>query len=125
MIAQGFGMVIKSYDPFMKPDQISSKGAQPVSSVEELFECQFVSLHIPFTEQTKNCINSTLMGKMPKNAILINSARPEVVHEDDLLSMFDARADFSYVSDVIPKNMEAIKASLGESFTKRCFCTKK
>merc|ERR1719281_1506436 len=65
LIAQGFGMTIKSYDPFMTPEQISARGATPVSSVEELFECQFVSLHIPFTEQTKNCINSALMSKRP------------------------------------------------------------
>jgi len=124
-IAKGFGMKVKSYDPFMKPEQISAKGAEPVSSVEELFECQFVSLHIPFTDQTKNCINSALMTKMPKDAVLINSARPEVVHEDDLLAIFDARQDFSYVSDVIPKNVDAIKAAQGDKFIKRCFCTKK
>jgi D-3-phosphoglycerate dehydrogenase len=125
LIAQGFGMVVKSFDPFMTPEQISAKGATPVSSVEELFECQFVSLHIPATEQTKNSINNALIGKMPKNAVLVNSARPEVVHEADLLAMFEARPDFSYVSDVVPKNMDAIKAQLGESYSKRCFCTKK
>merc|ERR1719199_640040 len=59
-IAKGFGMKVKSYDPFMKPEQISAKGAEPVSSVEELFECQIVSLHIPFTPETKQCINSAL-----------------------------------------------------------------
>merc|ERR1719359_1121543 len=103
-IAQGFGMIVKSYDPFMPAEAISAKGATPVSSVEELFECQFVSLHIPATEQTKNSINNALIGKMPKNAVLVNSARPEVVHEADLLAMFEARPDFSYVSDVVPKN---------------------
>lgn len=62
---------------------------------------------------------------MPKDAVLINSARPEVVHEDDLLATFEARKDFSYVSDVIPKNMEAIKKAFGDSYMKRCFVTKK
>merc|ERR1719171_2709531 len=62
-IAKGFGMEVKSYDPFMKPDQISKKGATPV--------------------------NSVLMRKMPKNAIVVNSARPEVIHEDDLLALFE------------------------------------
>jgi len=123
-IAQGFGMIIKSFDPFMTPEQIEKKGATPVSSVEELFECQFVSLHIPFTPQTKNCINSALMGKMPKNAVLINSARPEVVHEDDLLAIFESRPDFGYVADVQPKNLDAIKAALGDKAA-RCFVTKK
>jgi D-3-phosphoglycerate dehydrogenase len=124
-IAKGFGMKVKSYDPFMKPEQISAKGAEPVSSVEELFECQFVSLHIPFTEQTKQCINAGLMRKMPKNAVLINSARPEVVHEDDLLAMFESRKDFGYLADVLPKNMDAIKTALGPNFAKQCFCTPK
>merc|ERR1711998_7481 len=108
----GFGMTIKSYDPFMTPEQIAARGAIPVNSVEELFECQIVSLHIPFTPQTKECINGALMRKMPKNAIVVNSARPEVIHEDDLLAMFDERADFGYVADVLPKNIDAIKAKL-------------
>merc|ERR1739848_689631 len=85
-------MVIKSFDPFLKPEQIKERGAIPVSSVEELFECQFVSLHIPFTPETKECINGKLMEKMPKNAVLINSARPEVVHEGELLATFGKRA---------------------------------
>merc|ERR1712118_185152 len=116
-IAQGFGMTIKSYDPFMKPEQIKAKGAEPVSSVEYLFECQIVSLHIPFTPETKQCINSALMGKMPKNAILVNSARPEVVHEEDLLAMFNIRKDFGYVSDVLPKNYDGIKKKVGAQTT--------
>jgi D-3-phosphoglycerate dehydrogenase len=124
-IAQGFGMICKSYDPFMPPEAISKKGATPVSSVEELFECQFVSLHIPFTDQTKQCINSGLMSKMPKDAVLINTARPEVIHEDDLLATMEARKDFAYVADVVPKNVERIKAAMGDSFNKRCFLTKK
>merc|ERR1719263_654753 len=119
MIAQGFGMTIKSYDPFMTPEQIAARGAIPVNSVEELFECQIVSLHIPFTPQTKECINASLMGKMPKNAILVNSARPEVVHEGDLLAMFDRRPDFGYVADVLPKSMDAIKAALGDKLKSR------
>jgi D-3-phosphoglycerate dehydrogenase len=123
-IAQGFGMTVKSYDPFMKPEQITAKGAIPVNSVAELFECQIVSLHIPFTPETKQCINGALMRKMPKDAILVNSARPEVVHEDDLLAIFAARADFGYVSDVIPKNYDAIKTALGDKHM-RCIVTKK
>jgi len=82
-------------------------------------------LHIPFTPETKNCINAALMRKMPKGACLINSARPEVVHEDDLLAIFEARPDFGYVADVIPKNVDAIKAKLGDKFKSRCFCTAK
>jgi D-3-phosphoglycerate dehydrogenase len=65
------------------------------------------------------------MSKMPKNAILVNSARPEVVHEDELLEMFETRPDFGYVADVIPKNVDAIKAKLGDKFKSRCFCTAK
>jgi len=62
---------------------------------------------------------------MPKNAILVNSARPEVVHEGDLLAMFDRRPDFGYVADVLPKSMDAIKAALGDKLKSRCFCTPK
>jgi len=44
---------------------------------------------------------------------------------DDLLAMFESRSDFSYIADVLPKNVHAMKTALGASFQKRCFCTPK
>merc|ERR1712202_122921 len=63
-IAKGFKMDVKAYDPFLTPEQIEASGASPVSSVDDLFNCQIVSLHCPATPETTKSINGALLGKM-------------------------------------------------------------
>jgi len=122
-IAKGFGMTFAAYDPYLTKEQIEKDGAKYCSKVEELFESQFVSLHCPATDETKNSINHALLSKMPKNAVLINTARPEVVHEADLKKLLEERKDFSYVSDVPPKNLAELHGL--PDGAKRVFVTKK
>merc|ERR1719265_2410435 len=89
-LAKGFGMDVCSYDPFLTPEQITAAGATPVGSVPELFKCNFVSLHIPATPETTKSINKELMEAMPSPAVLVNTARKEVVNEDDLAAVLAA-----------------------------------
>jgi len=122
-IAKGFGMTFSAYDPYLTKEQIEGAGANYCAKVEDLFDSQFVSLHCPATAETKNSINYALMSKMPKNAVLVNTARPEVVHEDDLKKMLMERKNFSYVADVPPKNLSDLLAL--PDVGKRVFVTKK
>merc|ERR1719161_1108287 len=122
-IAKGFGMKFAAYDPYLTKEQIEGAGATYCAKVEDLFNSQFVSLHCPATAETKNSINHALLSKMPKNAVLVNTARPEVVHEEELKQLLEERKDFSYVADVPPKNLEALHAL--PDGAKRVFVTKK
>jgi len=122
-IAKGFDMKFSAYDPYLKKEQIEAGGASCIEKVEDLFNSQFVSLHCPATAETKNSINYALLSKMPKNAVLVNTARPEVVHEEDLKKLIQERADFSYVADVPPKNLADLHAL--PDGAKRVFVTKK
>merc|ERR1719422_1737244 len=125
-IATGaFGMKLYAYDPYIPKDKIAEMGATPVDSVAELFQHQYVSLHVPLTDQTKESINKALLSKMPKGGTLINTARQEVVHEGELLEVFKERPDFCYLCDVTPKNAEEIKALVGDKYMKRVIFTKK
>ncbi|NTW33975.1 MAG: 3-phosphoglycerate dehydrogenase [Bacteroidetes bacterium] len=102
-IAKGFGMKVYAFDPFVAKEIVEKDGVSVVNSVEELYStCQYVSLHIPATEKTKNSINAELMMKMPKGATIINTARKEVINEEDLKKVFAERPDFKYVSDIAP-----------------------
>jgi D-3-phosphoglycerate dehydrogenase len=102
-IAKGFGMQVFAFDPFVSKQEIEKDGVTVVESVEELYKtCQFVSLHIPATAQTKKSINHQLLSSMPSNAVLINTARKEVINEEDLKQIFAERKDFCYVSDIQP-----------------------
>ncbi|MBN1464018.1 MAG: 3-phosphoglycerate dehydrogenase [Paludibacteraceae bacterium] len=121
-IAKGFGMEVYAFDAFVPAEAMQKEGIIPVNTADELYTtCQIVSLHIPATAETKNSINFNLLNKMPKGALLVNTARKEVINEDDLVKIFEARPDFKYVSDVEPSNSLALK----EKFAERYFATPK
>ena len=121
-IAQGFGMDVYAFDPFCPAEAIAAAGVKPVESVEELYRnCQYVSLHIPATAETKNSINYSLTSIMPKGAMIVNTARKEVICEEDLVRIMEERADFRYTSDIAPANLDELK----EKFGNRVFATPK
>jgi D-3-phosphoglycerate dehydrogenase len=121
-IAKGFGMEIYAFDAFYPADLIEKDGVKALNSAEELYETsQFISLHIPATAETKNSIHRALLLKMPKGATLINTARKEVINEADLANVLEERADFRYLTDIMPAN----HAELAEKFAGRYFSTPK
>lgn len=102
-IAKGFGMDIYAYDAFCPDEAMLKEGVTPLHSAEELYKtCNVVSLHIPATAETKNSINYALLSQMPKGALLVNTARKEVINEDELIQLMQDRADFKYVTDIMP-----------------------
>ncbi|MFH2144030.1 MAG: 3-phosphoglycerate dehydrogenase [Bacteroidota bacterium] len=116
-IAKGFGMEIYAFDPFVKKETIEKDGVKVLDSVEELYKiCQYVSLHIPANEHTKRAINYQLLSTMPKKAVLVNTARKEVIHEEDLLRIMNDREDFCYVSDIEPGNKDEFVRFAGRYF---------
>ncbi len=121
-IAKGFGMEVYAFDPFLSAEAIEKEGVKAVASAEELYAtCQFVSLHIPATAETKNSIDYALLSKMPKKALLINTARKEVINEADMVKLMEERQDFKYVTDIMPAN----HAEMAEKFAGRYFSTPK
>lgn len=102
-IAAGFGMEVYSYDAYCPKEAIESAGVKAVNSQEELFEtCDVVSLHIPATPETKESINYAMIGRMKKGAILVNTARKEVINEPELIKLLAERTDLKFVTDIKP-----------------------
>jgi D-3-phosphoglycerate dehydrogenase len=96
-------MDIYAYDPFVSERVMKNNGAKQCIQVEELYiKCQYISIHIPSNTVTKSSIGYDLMKKMPENAVLVNTARKEVIDEAGLLKIFAERADFCYLSDIEP-----------------------
>lgn len=121
-IAKGFGMDVYAYDALCPAQVIENDGIKALASTADLFkECQIVSLHIPATSETKRSINFELMNSMPKGAIVVNTARKEVIDEAGLSKMFEARPDFKYMTDIKP----AIDAELTAQYPERYFGTPK
>jgi len=114
-IAKGFGMKVYAFDPFIKDDRIASDGVEAVNNVEELYQnCHYVSLHIPANDKTRNSINYDLMKAMPENAVLVNTARKEVVCEESLKKILAERSDFRYVSDIAPNCAEELQQTYAD-----------
>ena len=114
-IAKGFGMKVSALDPFVSDDVIAADGLTPLHSIEDLYRNnQYVSLHIPANDQTKKSITKELIEMLPKNGVLINAARKEVIDEDGLAKALEERPDIRYVADVKPDNAEALEAKYPE-----------
>lgn len=121
-IANGFGMTVFAYDPFVKPEAFKAAGVEAVGSAEELYKrSQYVSLHVPATAETKNSIGKKLLSLMPKGGTLVNTARKEIINEAELLEAFGERADLRYISDIPPS--DATLATLKEKFGARVYVT--
>lgn len=113
-IAKGFNMNIQALDVFVPDEVMEAEGVTPVHDVNELFsQNDFVSLHIPATPQTKNSIGYDLVMKMPKNGVLVNTARKEVIDEEGLKKALEERLDLRYVSDIKPAMAEEYEKLFG------------
>ncbi len=121
-IAKGFGMEIYAFDAYCPKELIEADGVIPVDSVEALYEtCNVVSIHIPATPGTRMSINYNLLNRMPKNGLIVNTARKEVINEIELVKVMEDRADLKYVTDIMPDD----HSELAEKFAGRYFTTPK
>lgn len=121
-IAKGFGMTVSALDPFVKDEDMIADGITPIHSVEELYtKNQYVSLHIPATPETRNSIGENYVKLMPKNGVLINTARKEIINEESLAEALRNRTDIRYISDIKPDSAE----KMTEEFGARVFFTPK
>lgn len=104
-VAKGFGMEVLAHDPYLSDDDIRAAGATPVASVEELYaQSDVLSLHIPATDETKGSIGKALLTSMPEGAVLVNTARAEVIDEAGLIEALKERADLRYLTDIAPSD---------------------
>lgn len=121
-IAKGFGMEVSALDPYCPDEVIVAAGVSPVKTVEELYsDNQIVSLHIPATAETRGSVGYDLVMKLPKNGVLVNTARKEVIDEEGLRKALAERPDLKYVADVKPDNAPVLE----EEFAGRVFFTSK
>ena len=113
-IAKGFGMEVSALDPYCADGVMEEAGVRPIHSLQELYkENKFVSLHIPATDETRRSVGYDLIKLLPKNGVLINTARKEVIDEDGLMRVLRDRPDIKYVADIKPDCADALKAEFG------------
>ncbi len=98
--ARGFGMEIHYHNRKPLPDHLA-KGAVFHDSIEDLFaHSDVLSLHCPSTPETKGIINSKTIAMLPDRAILVNTARGNLVDEDALVAALESGKLFAAGLDV-------------------------
>ena len=84
--AAGLGMRVVAFDPFVSPDRFRELGVERVESEREVYAAaDFLTLHLPLTDQTRGSINAKAFGRMRNGVRIVNAARGALVDEDDLL----------------------------------------
>lgn len=95
--ARAFGMRVLAYDPFVKTSEV----ALMVPTLKELLpQGDFVSLHVPLTEETKGLINKQTLNFMKDGAFLINTGRGKCVVEEDVAQALSAGKLAGFATDV-------------------------
>ncbi len=77
-------MRVIAYDPFISAEAAAKLGVTQVSLDELWAQADFISLHVPLTEQTRNLVNAQTLARMKKGAMLVNCARGGVIDEQAL-----------------------------------------
>jgi len=100
----GFDMRVNVYDPFLDKQTITYLGGTKVDLIEDAVKsADFISIHMPLNDKTKNLINYELIKKMKKNCIIINTARGGIINEIDLNKSLDENLIFGAGLDVFEK----------------------
>ena len=124
-IAKGFGMTVSAFDPFVSPDAIRASGALAIGKLSEIFLSDFVSLHVPLTEETRGSIDASLLSLMSPTSVLINTARSEIINETDLMEKLILNPKFTYLADVQPTNSQELQTQLKENYARQVLVTPK
>ena len=109
--AHNLNMEVYGYDPFLsvKSAWNLSRAVHHVSSIDEIFEnCDFITIHVPLLDSTKNMISAEGIAKMKKDAVILNFARNGLVDEDALVAALDNGKLAHYVTD-FPTPKVAVK----------------
>ena len=117
-IAKGFDMDVYAYDAFCPAEAIEAAGVHAVKTQNDLFKVSdVVSLHIPATPDTIKSINYEMVNQLPKKSILLNTARKEVINEEELLKLMAEREDLKFITDIKPDADEEFLKFTGRYFS--------
>jgi D-3-phosphoglycerate dehydrogenase len=85
--ALAFGMKVLAYDPYLSHQRAKALQVDLKENVEDVYaQADFITVHMPMTDQTKGMINAAAFAKMKKGVRVLNCARGGIIAEDDLLA---------------------------------------
>jgi len=104
MMKSAFGATVYCYNPRRTSDELKALGFIKVDSLEELFaSCDFISVHIPLNDETRNLINKKLLDVANPSCILVNTSRGGIINEKDLYQVLKENKIKAAACDVFEK----------------------
>jgi D-3-phosphoglycerate dehydrogenase len=89
--AAGLDMKVVGFDPFLAPDRATQLGIEAVAGLEQLLpRCDFVTVHTPLTEETRDLLGARELALLPRGARVLNCARGGIVNEEALAAALGA-----------------------------------
>jgi D-3-phosphoglycerate dehydrogenase len=88
--AQGLKMKVVAYDPFLSPERAVEMGVEKVELNELLARADFITLHTPLTDKTRNILSKEALAKAKKGVMIVNCARGGLVDEQALREALDS-----------------------------------
>ena len=128
----GFDMKVNVYDPYVEKKDIEKYGGNKVENLEQsLKSADYLSIHMPLNDNTKNLINLKKLKTMKKNVIIINTARGGIINEKDLNDAVKNNIIFGAGLDVFEKepieidnplikNKKVLLSPHSATFTEEC-----
>jgi len=101
-VAKSLGMEVYGYDPYLSINAAwsLSRDIKHVNTLDEIYEsCDFITIHVPAMDSTKNYINAEAFSKMKDGVIILNFARDVLVEEKALIEALKTGKVRKYVSD--------------------------
>jgi len=112
--ASALGLEIQTYDPWLSEDAVRAAGAKPVGLEELVRTSDYVSIHCPLTQETRNLFGDRLLGMMKPTAYLINTARGPIVDEAALYKAVKNKVIAGAALDVLCSEREPVESPLTE-----------
>jgi D-3-phosphoglycerate dehydrogenase / 2-oxoglutarate reductase len=101
--ARGLGMRVVAYDPFVADERFRELGVERTTTPEHVYgEADFVTLHLPLTEETRGFLDAAAMTRMRDGVRIVNAARGELVDEAALLEALRSGKVAGAALDVFP-----------------------
>jgi D-3-phosphoglycerate dehydrogenase len=100
---KNFGMRIIAFDPYVSDENARKSGVQKVDFDELVRTSDYISIHCPLTDETRKMINADVFRKMKNTAILINTARGQIVDEAALIDAIREKEIGGAAIDVMEK----------------------
>ena len=97
-----FGMEVYGYDPYISVDAAwnLSRSIKHATSLQEIYEsCDFITLHVPSTKETKNMINESSINCMKNGVRILNFSRADLVDTHDIIEAVSEKKVYCYVTD--------------------------